>query len=248
MRLWRAAGPAGWETIRLDRWASPAGVSAHEVAVYGGFFIALAEDLGVSLLEPKVDWLSRVPRELTKRQVRFMRLGEARKLQERAFYKPSDDKCFLAKVYESGVELPAAGERGGLSDDLPVLISDIVEWEIEFRCFILEGKVVGLSPYLRNGQRVETAEGEFVASDEEYADAEAFARQVAETPGIGLPPGVVVDVGIIRGAGWAVIEANSAWASGIYGCGASAILPVLRRVCVATSTMTEQDKRWITER
>jgi hypothetical protein len=215
-----------------------------EVVVYGGFFVALAEELGISLLEPRVEWLGGVPVELTKRRVRFMRLGEARGLRERAFYKPSDDKCFLAKVYEGGHELPAEGE---LVDTVPVLVSEIVKWEIEFRCFILEGKVVTLSPYLRSGERVDTAEGEFVASDEEFADAEGFARKVAETKGIGLPPGVVMDIGVIAGVGWAVIEANSAWGSGIYGCGAGAVLPVLRRTCVATKGMSEEDRRWVRE-
>jgi hypothetical protein len=176
--------------------------------------------------------------------VRFLSLAEARGLCERAFYKPSDDKCFLAKVYDDGTQLPQADERGALPGDVPVLVSDIVQWDLEFRCFILEGKVVGLSPYLRQGERVETAEGEFVATDEEYADAEAFAGRVAATPGINLPPGVVVDVGIIRDRGWAVIEANSGWASGIYGCGASAILPVLRRVCVPKAGISAADRAW----
>jgi ATP-grasp domain, R2K clade family 3 len=241
VRLWRAAGAAGWETIRLDRWAAPEGISPEEVVVYGGFFIALAGELGVSLLEPRVEWLAELSVELTRRRVRFMRLAQARRLRERAFYKPADDKCFLAKAYESGAELPAAGV---LQDDVPVLVSEIVQWEMEFRCFVLDGRVVGISPYLRNGQRVDTPEGEFLATDEEFADAETFVASVVRRPDIGLPPGVVVDVGVIRGAGWAVIEANSAWGSGIYGCRASAILPVLRRVCVPTAGISEQDRRW----
>src|SRR4051794_36663696 len=103
VRLWRAAGAAGWETLRLGNWAAPEGISPEETVVYGGFFIALAESLGISLLEPRVEWLAGVPGELTKRRVRFMTLAEARGLGERAFYKPSDDKCFQAKVYESGM-------------------------------------------------------------------------------------------------------------------------------------------------
>ena len=166
----------------------------------------------------------------------------------RAFYKPSDDKCFLAKVYDNGQQLPQAGDRGALPADVPVLVSDIVQWELEFRCFILDGKVATLSPYLRNGQRVDTAEGEFVASDDEFADAEQFASKVARDARDTLPTGVDVDIGIIRGRGWAVIEANSACCSVIYGCGASAILPILRRVCLPTATISPEDQRWLTPR
>jgi hypothetical protein len=251
VKLWRAAGAARWETIRLGSWAPPEGLSPEETVVYGGFFIALADSLGISLLEPRVDWLASLPLELTKRRVRFMPLEEALNLRERAFYKPSDDKCFLAKIYDDGTQLPQAGDRGALPADVPVLVSDIVTWDLEFRCFILEGKVATLSPYLRNGQRVDTPEGDFPASDEEFADAEAFASQVAATPGINLPPGVVVDVGVMRGDqgdGWAVIEANAAWGSGIYGCGAPAILPILRRVCVPTATISDHDRPWLTPR
>jgi len=241
VRLWRAAGAAGWNTLRLDRWQAPPGLTPEEVVVYGGFFIALAEELGITLLEPRVDWLAMLPQSLTQRHVQFLTLAEARTLARRAFYKPSDDKCFLAKVYESGHQLPPAGE---LADNIPVLVSDIVKWDLEFRCYFLEGKLITLSPYLRHGDRVDTPDGEFLATDEEFSDAEAFANKLAQTPDIALPPGVVVDIGIIHNVGWAVIEANSAWAYGIYGCSASAILPILRRVCLPTATLSPQDAFW----
>src|SRR4051794_18001775 len=102
VRLWRAAGAAGWNTLRLDRWQAPQGLASEEVAVYGGFFIALAEELGITLLEPRVNWLAMLPQSLTQRHVQFLTLAEARTLARRAFYKPSDDKCFFAKVYEGG--------------------------------------------------------------------------------------------------------------------------------------------------
>lgn len=39
---------------------------------------------------------------------------------------------------------------------------------------------------------------------------------------------IVVDVGEIFGRGWAVIEANAAWGSGIYGCDPGRVLDVIR--------------------
>ena len=39
-------------------------------------------------------------------------------------------------------------------------------------------------------------------------------------------------VGVIAGRGWAVIEQNSAWGSGIYGCDPEQVLQVLRFAAV----------------
>ncbi|HNB74240.1 MAG TPA: hypothetical protein PLS70_24185 [Acidobacteriota bacterium] len=38
---------------------------------------------------------------------------------------------------------------------------------------------------------------------------------------------MVIDVGVISGKGWAVVEANAAFGSGIYGCDPAQVLPVL---------------------
>lgn len=39
---------------------------------------------------------------------------------------------------------------------------------------------------------------------------------------------VVLDIGTISGRGWAVVEANAAWGSGIYGCDPMEVLGVIR--------------------
>lgn len=43
-----------------------------------------------------------------------------------------------------------------------------------------------------------------------------------------LPRAAVIDVGVIAGRGWAVVEQNAAWGSGIYGCDPQQVLEVLR--------------------
>jgi ATP-grasp domain, R2K clade family 2 len=43
---------------------------------------------------------------------------------------------------------------------------------------------------------------------------------------------VALDVGIIRGRGWAVVELNSAWGAGIYGCDPARVLEVLQAAAV----------------
>jgi hypothetical protein len=156
-----------------------------------------------------------LPRQWTHRQITFATLNEARKFPQRAFYKPADDKTFLAQIYNGGHELPTEG----LPNDLPVLVSEIVSWAIEFRCFILDGKLKTLSPYLRRHQRIETDEGDFPATDEEFADATRFINRFLAEQAQTLPPAVVVDVGLCQTESlpptWAVIEANTAWGAGI---------------------------------
>ncbi|MDW9381914.1 ATP-grasp domain-containing protein [Chryseobacterium sp. JV558] len=47
-----------------------------------------------------------------------------------------------------------------------------------------------------------------------------------------LPPAIVLDFGIIKGKGWALIEANPAWCSGLYACDAEKALEVIVKSCI----------------
>lgn len=182
----------------------------------------IAESLGLSLPEPEEDWLTRLPIEFTKRTIEITTLGAARSLDSAAFVKPPNDKSFAAQVYASGADLPEA-----YADDMSVLIAAPVSWEVEFRCFLLDGEVRALSPYLRAGA-LARLDG-FTASSDELDAARTLAERVVDVAPKGLPKAVVVDVGRISGAGWAVVEANAAWGSGIYGCDPDAVLDVVRR-------------------
>ena len=77
-----------------------------------------------------------------------MTLAEARQVGERAFIKPAEDKCFEARAYSSRAELPVPGP---LPENLAVLVQEVVEWQLEFRCFALDGRVITASPYWRDG-------------------------------------------------------------------------------------------------
>ncbi|MCC6739503.1 MAG: ATP-grasp domain-containing protein, partial [Planctomycetia bacterium] len=56
----------------------------------------------------------------------------------------------------------------------------------------------------------------------------AFASSILADPAVEVPRAAALDVGRIRGRGWAVVELNSAWAAGLYGCDPEAVLEVLR--------------------
>jgi hypothetical protein len=206
-------------------------LTGEEVVLYGEplFAAAVAEGLGLSLLEPPPAWLAGLPPELTRRSVRFTTLAEARGLAGPAFIKPAEDKCFPAVVYVSGDRLPGEDVLPGAT---PVLVAGPVDWQVELRCFALDGEVLTLSPYWRDGRLAQTEAGSWPAPEEELRGAREFATVVLRDPRAALPPAVVLDVGVICGEGWAVVEANAAWGSGVYGCDPDQVLRVVQRACV----------------
>ena len=227
--LWRACIALQWEVVRVHGWRVPA-IEISDLAVYGEPLFAhhVAQTLGLNLQEPPLDWVPKLSGNWRGRDVRLTTLGEARGITTRAFIKPADEKCFDAKIYSNGSELPAPGP---LPEDLPVLVQEVVEWKIEFRCFVLDRKVVTLSPYWRAGQLAKAQNGMWSATQEELKAAHEFCERVLFDNSVVVPEAVVVDVGIIANHGWAVIESNAAFASGIYGCDAEKVLPMLLRAC-----------------
>jgi hypothetical protein len=237
------AEASGWAVERLQSWRAPENLRGRDIVLYGEplFAAVVAVSLDLALIEPRFDWLSGLSQVYTHRDVAFMTLDEARFYQKRAFIKPADDKCFRAAVYASGADIPAAKL---LPEATPVLVAEPVVWESEFRCFVLEGRVATLSLYARHG---EIAEFESVA-DQEIRDAEAFAQRLLDDPSVDAPPAFVLDVGVIAGRGWSVVEANPAWGAGIYRCDPRRVLDVLSRSCVGRENLAADDECWIIPR
>jgi hypothetical protein len=63
-----------------------------------------------------------------------------------------------------------------------------------------------------------------------------------------FPPGIVIDIGKIVGRGWAVVEANPAWGSGIYGNDADKVLDVLSQSCMKKDLLPDEYQEWLIER
>lgn len=224
--LWRAAIRRGWDVERVQGIRVPA-IDDDDIVIYVESLYAptIAESLGRHLPEPAEDWLVRLPHPYTKRKIEISTLAAARSLASPAFVKPPNEKSFAASVYACGRDLP-----DGYPDDMAVLIAEPVVWDVEFRCFALDGVVRTLSPYLRAGKFAKL-DG-YWATDEERATARSFAERVLAEASSGLPRTVAIDVGQIQNAGWAVVEANAAWGSGIYGCDPESVLDVVR--CATT--------------
>lgn len=227
--LWRSAIGRGWSVERARGIRVPE-IDDSEIVIYVEALFAptIAKALRLRLLDPAEDWLVTLPSKYTARNIRLTTLGEARSFASPAFVKPPNDKSFESKVYSSGADLPDA-----FDDEMTVLVAEPVAWETEFRCFALDGEVRTVSPYLRHGAHAKL--DDYVASNEELSEARAFAEQVLADCSVTTPRAVVIDVGTIVGRGWAVVEANGAWGSGIYGCDPAAVLDVIRHATIRSS-------------
>lgn len=227
--LWRAAIELGWDVERLTRWDVPAHIlEVKEPVFYLEALMAplLAEQFQRRLLEPPIDWLPNLPEQYRQRSIRLSTLEQARQLDTAAFIKPPNDKSFPARVY-TGTELP-----DGYPEETPVLISEIVQWEKEFRCFILNRTLKTFSVYLREG--VVQRDNHFAHTPEEENEVLEFVSAVLADEAVQLPATAVIDVGVICDRGWAVVEQNAAWGAGIYGCDPTQVLDVLRYAAVPT--------------
>ncbi|RYX84296.1 DUF4343 domain-containing protein [bacterium] len=233
--LWRTAIELGWDIERLQSWRVPEGFRPDgDVAIYGESLWAnfVAEQLGVKLYEPPLDWLASLDYEFVGRCIEFCTFEEARTKQFPLFVKPASEKTFEARVYAGAHELPADIDQPELA---PVLTSQPVEWEVEYRCFVLEERVVTASSYWRGEDSTRKEDGSYDSPPEELKAACDFAGRVIGKSGGGFGErGAVIDVGILRGFGWAVVEANPAWGAGFYGCDPRKALGVIAS-CVSKS-------------
>jgi hypothetical protein len=247
--IWRAGIELGWTPQRLQGWRVPdsLSVAGRKVAIYGEplFAEAVADQLHLSLLEPPIDWLTTVPRELLHRLVETMTLQDARGMDAPAFVKPADGKIFEPKVYATGAELPTEDHVDG---DILVLRSDIVDFRLEVRCFVRENRVVTLSPYWREGTLANAEDGSWPFLDNEDVAAREFADRVLADSQVSLPPACTLDVGRLADGQWAIIEANPVWGAGLYGCEPKEVLHAIRLAIVPKTLISDSDKRWVSKR
>ena len=220
--LWRAAGRLGWTVERLTSFRIPDGFQVEDEAVlYVEGLVApiIAEALGFVLPEPPENWLPSLPLEYRRRAIALVTLGHARTLATPHFIKPPNDKSFEAAVYV-GSELPDE-----FAPEMKVLVSEVVRWTVEFRCFVLDRTLQTFSVYLRNGEL--QREAGFVHTAVEESRLLEYLKGVLSDHRVVLPQAAVIDVGMIDGKGWAVVEQNAAWGSGLYGCDPEKVLTVL---------------------
>jgi len=246
--LREVAEAAGWQVFRLGNWRPPERSFTGDVVLYGEPLFAdiMAAAFDLAVFDVPTDWLARLPTRLTQRAISAMTLAEALRIAEPRFVKSGRDKPFLAGIYEMATQPPPG--CGDLPGDLPVLVAEPVRWELEFRAFVRHRRLVALSPYLRAGELVEDEQGEWVATGEEWQAARDYYARILADPELELPPAIVLDVGIIAGRGWSVIEANGAWGAGLYGCDPAAVLSVIRHAAPPAATLPPTAQHWVRPR
>jgi protein-tyrosine phosphatase len=242
-----AARHAGWSVQAWDE-ELPDSLGSRLV-YYGGTDVVMqaAAHFRLALLEPPLDLLARLPASLLLRRVEFARFRDLSRLTRPTFVKPADplDRCFDAGIYAAACDIRAPW---GIDPETPVLVADPVEWLAEFRCFVREGRVVASSPYLSFGKpfwRPWDQGGEKAVPSK---DALAICGRLLAERSIALPPAFVVDVGLIEGRGWAVVEFNPAWCSGLLGADPAGVLGVLERACRDADSLDADDAAWVVDR
>ncbi len=227
--LRRAAIALDWDVMRLVSWRCPEDFESEEPVLHGEplFNTAVTEQLGLTLIEPPGDFLVRLPREYVSRDLRLLTAAEARTLPGPVFLKPPNQKTFPAKVYACGAALPE------MPEDDPVLASEPVEWVAEFRFFIRDRRVRAWSPYWLHGALAHK-DDEWVVDHDLMETTTGLVDRLLDDPRVDIPAALVLDAGVIRDVGAAVVEANTASGAGIYGCDPGEVLKVLRAATVKT--------------
>lgn len=222
---------------------------------YGGPHAAgrVVGRLGIGLLEPEDAWLPGLDPRYSGRRIEAATLAEAWALTKPAFIKPPRDKSFPARVYRDGLEL--RWHSGSLPQDTPALISDVIDFAVEYRLFLLDGDVAAASRYAVHG-RLEAAPLE---GDAHEREVRAFAAELTASAGasagaIGmrgsLPSAVVVDVGLGRDSDtgrerWVVVESNMAWFAHSYAADPDGVLEVVLRSAGPLGDVRETDLAYL---
>ncbi|MGK5549257.1 ATP-grasp domain-containing protein [Streptomyces sp. URMC 127] len=229
----QAARRRGLRTVQSASFTLPEDLCSAEHLHAGPDFADVAAPVyGIAPLEAPRDWLAGLPRELTGREVRVMAIAEAYALRRPAFVKSPNDKSIRAMVYADGTRLPGPD---AVEAETPVLVSDTVTFTAEYRLHCLDGMVHTGSRYAEDGR---LALGPLPES------ARAFGADVLAVAGTALPSAIVIDVGLIDGR-WAVVEANAAWASGLYNACPDRALDVILRAAGPAGDVASRDRPFV---
>ncbi len=227
-----AAERRGLPAVQLPTFTVPADLTAEHLHAGPDFADAVANKLGIALLEAPADWLARLPPLLIRRRIESVPIRDAWQLRSPAFIKSPNDKSIKAMIYSDGTRLPGSD---AVDADTLVLVSDLIDFTSEYRLFVLDGQVHAASQYAEDGRL-------YIA--DVSADALAFGKELLAEVGASLPSAVVIDIGDTSD-GWAVIEANAAWASGCYHADPDRVLDVVLRAALPIGALLDRDKPFL---
>ncbi|WP_298416766.1 ATP-grasp domain-containing protein [uncultured Kordia sp.] len=211
--------------MRFGSWNVPLEYQNDVVAVYGEdlFTTIVAEQCNLKLLKPADDWLASIPLKYTLRNIIYDRFGNIYDVKNK-FIKPVDFKFFPAGVYTS-VDKIQGFET--IDNNIEVFVSDVVNWSIEVRCFVIDRNIQTWSTYIYN-KEIQLKDSML---QNEETQMLIFLNEFLTDKTIDLPKAVVIDVGYIPDKGWALIEANPVWSSGVYACNPKKVIDTIVKSC-----------------
>ncbi|MGE8432129.1 ATP-grasp domain-containing protein [Chryseobacterium joostei] len=224
--LKKASLNSPYELNRFNaKWNVPEEFRADVIAVYGEDIYSeiVAEQCNLTLTKPDDNWLAGISEKFTKRKISYTQLKNVVH-KENIFIKCSDFKSFKAGVFDKVTDIKGFDS---LDPNSTVFTSEVVEWELEVRCFVLNNEIKTHSTYWRNNSFNTNLLSETERNDM-FEFFKSFIKQYSST----LPNAIVLDFGIIKEKGWALIEANPAWCSGLYACDAEKALEVIVESCI----------------
>jgi hypothetical protein len=193
------------------------------------YALQIADEIKHRLVNCDDTWLPSLPELYRLRTIALTTFATAKEERSNIFVKPVQKGLFAPDIYSPGslkrTEPPVPSQTS-------VYLSEPVQWLTEFRCFVAQRKIVAMAPYRIGAQRLTQIDDPLPATLEESNAARDFCEELLADRNVPLPPGVVIDVGRIKGKGWAVVEANEAWASSIYSCAPEAVLNSLLSCCI----------------
>lgn len=239
----------GWVTLWLARETEETSrrLSGKRFAFYGDTVAAtkLATSPHFALLEPALDVLLRLPDRYVRRAIRNATLSDLESVTGSVFIKSPDpcDRIVGSGIHRGGK--PTLLEGKVYDGQARILVAEPVHWLFEYRVVVLEARIIAYSLYMRDGKRIWDPRLSPPSSREEESGVLSFATSFLADPDVALPPAFVVDVGMIPGRGYAVVELNPIWCARLFGCDRRAVFPALERVCVLRSHLNPYEARWV---
>jgi hypothetical protein len=232
-----------WNIIRNVGGLLSSEVLDGEVCLYGDCqqVCGIAERNGLLLFAPDARWLCELPQEYLGRHLEIVSWSQARLMAQRCLVDLLYDENFTPAIYDDGASLPM---DAGIPEDAETMVAALLAFEYEFRCFIVEGVVVAMSPYAHHGRSFQGREVRNVP-EPLYEEALAFSEALLADPRVESPPAFVVDVGLEPNGSWRVVKVQPAWSSEPFGCSPQGVLESLKRSCTNRRKLRTADHRWI---
>lgn len=205
--IWREAIRRKWNIERIDPTDDKQVFKSDDCIIryYGNVLDYTRFQFRFNLeVEPLSPWaITNLPFNVLGRSIQCGKYKDLEQpFKKELFVKCVNHKWFPAKVYSIGESILSSSQP----DDL-IYVQDVVHFQHEIRCFTVNGKVLTASWYRKDG----------VFSPEHLEDVPQSVTELVEVCSHKYPRGVVLDFGLIDGR-WYLIEANEAWASGLYDC------------------------------